>query len=165
MEYFIMNIKSNETISAQVAKVMSNLKKGHTRSEAFAAINNARIDDRNGRRIVPSVWYHALAYNMKENGKTYMEESYPYFQPTESPYPRIKTAASAPAPPAPAPVHEASNKDDALVTFLHRLRDDITSFIVSVEENGDKTTAHTGIKSSEMNIGNVVQSMIGKRRA
>jgi len=159
-----MNIKSNETISAQVAKVLSKLKKGHTRSEAFAAINNARIDDRNGKRIIPSVWYHALAYNIKENGKTYMEEYYPHFYPTESPYPRIKPAASAPAPPAPAPVQETPNKDAALVTFLHKLRDDITSFLVSVEGNNDNM-AHTGIKSSDMEISNVVQSLLGKRRA
>ena len=84
------NVYNNQAISARVAEVLSKLKKGHNRSEAFKAINDANILDTRGKRIIPSVWYHSLCYIIKVSGKTYMEENFPKFVPTESPYARPK---------------------------------------------------------------------------
>ena len=81
---------NTQAISARVAEVLSKLKKGHNRSEAFKAINDANIFDTRGKRIIPSVWYHSLCYVVKVSGKTYMEENFPKFVPTESPYARPK---------------------------------------------------------------------------
>jgi hypothetical protein len=82
---------NNQNINYRVGLVLSKLRKGHSRPEAFRAINEANITDRKGNKIVPSVWYHSLCYVQKANSKTYMEENFPKFVPTESPYVRPKS--------------------------------------------------------------------------
>lgn len=82
--------RNDHTISARVAEIMSKLPEGHTRAEAFSAINRAKIVDKNGELIKPSLWYHMLAYSVKTNGKTTMSEMYPDFIATPSPYQRLK---------------------------------------------------------------------------
>ena len=92
MSNLVTVLRNNTTIGAKVAEIIAGLQKSHTRSEAFRAINEAHIKDKTGKDIIPSVWYHAVCYNIKANGKTIMNELYPDFVPTESPYPRVKSS-------------------------------------------------------------------------
>jgi len=89
-------LRNSASITARVAEILSQLPKGHSRSDAFAAINSANIRDNAGKRIQPSVWYHALCYNVKANGQTIMSENYPGFAPTASPYARTKVEPEKP---------------------------------------------------------------------
>jgi len=166
-------MRMSDTIGNRVAEILSRLPKGHTRAEAFQAINEAKILDRKGKLIIPSVWYHSLCYNTNTNGKTIMQELYPDFVPTESPYPR-KSLRAAEAE------KKAETEEIEAIAFMKGLRDEIDRFLGSVRDEIDRhlvsrmgtearpevkdNAIHASIHASDRDIGRVVSDLTGRRK-
>lgn len=148
----VVNLRNKNTISARVAEVLTTLKKGHSRGEAFKALNDANILDRQGKRIVPSVWYHSLTQVVQPNGKTFMQEHYPKFVATASPYPRENVRSTQEAPKAqPAPTNVPMTPDmrtlERIKNTLAALTNEIASFLPA------SNAIHASIHAADAEIG------------
>lgn len=143
---------NTQAISARVAEVLSKLKKGHNRSEAFKAINDANIFDTRGKRIIPSVWYHSLCYVVKISGKTYMEENFPKFVPTESPYARPKMERVRPNQKVNLPpVHPVSDSLAILKTISATLIE-LKGIVDSIHDNHNQLVESVDSLKQEMSM-------------
>lgn len=103
----------------------------------------SHILDKKGEPIAPSIWYYAVAYVPRKDGKTLMEELHPKFKPVETPYPRINQHKQAMAS-----VDSSDEKEKEFITKLLTMSNLIHE--VLAEKNVDeKKFVHTGRKHRE----------------